>query len=93
VKGRARIVPELAQIGQVEKGDILICNATDPGWASVFSIISGLVLETGGMLAHGACLAREHGIPALQLRDAMKIIPDGAIIEIRGETGEVSIIE
>jgi predicted aconitase with swiveling domain len=79
--GRARVVPDLAEIGRVEKGDILICNATDPGWASVFSLI-----------ADGACLAREHGIPALQ-RNAMKLIPDGATVELRGETGEMRVIE
>lgn len=91
-RGRARVVPELAQIGRVEKGDILICNATDPGWAPVFTIISGLVLETGGMLAHGACLSREHGIPALQLRNAMRLIQDGDELEIRGETGEIVLL-
>jgi phosphoenolpyruvate synthase/pyruvate phosphate dikinase len=90
--GRARVVPDIAEIGRVEKGDILICNATDPGWASVFTLIDGLVLETGGMLAHGACLAREHGIPALQLRSALKLVPDGAKVEIRGETGEVRLV-
>ncbi len=91
-RGRARVVPELAQIGRVEKGDILICNATDPGWAPVFTIISGLVLETGGMLAHGACLSREHGIPALQLRNAMRLIQDGDEVEIRGDTGEIVVL-
>jgi len=93
VTGRARVVPELAQIGRVEKDDILICNATDPGWASVFTLIKGLVIETGGMLAHGACLSREHGIPAVQLRNAMQIIPDGATIRLRGETGEIERVE
>ncbi len=76
----------------MEKGDILICNATDPGWAPVFTIISGLVLETGGMLAHGACLSREHGIPALQLRNAMRLIQDGDEVEIRGDTGEIAVL-
>jgi phosphoenolpyruvate synthase/pyruvate phosphate dikinase len=90
--GRARIVPELRQIGRVEKGDILICNATDPGWAPVFTIINGLIIETGGMLAHGSCLSREHGIPAVQLRNAMQLIPEGAEIRIQGGTGEITIV-
>jgi len=93
VRGRARVVPDLKLINRVEKGDILICNATDPGWAPVFTLIQGLVIETGGMLAHGACLSREHGIPAVQLRHAMQIIPDGARVEIRGESGEISVVE
>ena len=91
--GRVRIVPDLRQIGRVEKGDILVCNATDPGWSPVFTLIKGLIIETGGMLAHGACLSREHGIPALQLRDAMRILTDGDQIEIHGETGQIRVLE
>lgn len=93
ITGRARVVPDLAEIGRVQKDDILICNATDPGWASVFTLIKGLVIETGGMLAHGACLSREHGIPAVQLRSAMQIIPDGATVRLRGETGEIELVK
>ncbi|WP_221796169.1 PEP/pyruvate-binding domain-containing protein [Aquisediminimonas sediminicola] len=92
-EGRARIVPNLREIGKIEKGDILICNATDPGWSSAFTLISGLVIETGGMLAHGACLSREHGIPAVQLRNAMQIIPDGARVRITGESGELVVLD
>jgi phosphoenolpyruvate synthase/pyruvate phosphate dikinase len=91
--GRARIVPNLSDIGRVEKGDILICNATDPGWAPVFMIIKGLVLETGGMLAHGACLSREYGLPAVQIAGAMRRIEDGAMISVNGATGEVIVLD
>lgn len=93
VKGKARIVPDIKQIGRVEKGDILICNATDPGWASVFTLIDGLVIQTGGMLAHGACLSREYGIPALQIRNAMQLVRDGAEVEVRGDTGELVLLD
>jgi rifampicin phosphotransferase len=91
--GRARIVPNLSDIGRVEKGDILICNATDPGWAPVFMIIKGLVLETGGMLAHGACLSREYGLSAVQIPGAMRLIEDGAMISVNGATGEVVLLD
>ncbi len=90
--GIARIVPNLADIGRVQKGDILITNSTDPGWAPVFSIISGLVLETGGLLAHGACLSREYGLPSVLLRHAMNLVEDGAEITIDGATGEVLVL-
>ena len=90
--GIARIVPNLVDIGRVQKGDILITNSTDPGWAPVFSIISGLVLETGGLLAHGACLSREYGLPSVLLRHAMNLVEDGAEITIDGATGEVSVL-
>lgn len=89
--GTARIVPNLTDIGRVQKGDILVTNSTDPGWAPVFSIISGLVLETGGLLAHGACLSREYGLPSVLLRHAMNLLEDGAEITIDGATGIVTI--
>lgn len=90
--GIARIVPNLADIGRVQKGDILITTSTDPGGAPVFSIISGLVLETGGLLAHGACLSREYGLPSVLLRHAANLLEEGAEITIDGATGEVHIL-
>lgn len=91
VTGIARVVGNLENIDRVEKGDILITNSTDPGWTPVFAVISGLILETGGLLAHGACLAREYGLPSVLLRNAMKLIPDGARITINGSSGEVIV--
>ena len=87
--GVSRIVPQLDQIGRVQNGDILVCNSTDPGWMSVFPKIRGLVLETGGMLAHGACLSREYGIPAVQVRDAMRQVPDATAITVDGNAARV----
>jgi pyruvate,water dikinase len=87
--GLSRIVPQLDQIGRVQNGDILVCNSTDPGWMSVFPKIRGLVLETGGMLAHGACLSREYGIPAVQVRDAMRQVPDAVEITVDGNAARV----
>lgn len=58
----------------------------------MFSIISGLVLETGGLLAHGACLSREYGLPSVLLRHAMNLVEDGAEITIDGATGEVLVL-
>lgn len=87
------MVADLQEIGRIAPGDILICNSTDPAWAPVFPVIAGLVLETGGMLSHGACLSREYGLAAVQLRQAMQRIADGTIIEVNGETGQVRVIE
>jgi pyruvate,water dikinase len=92
VTGVARIVPSQQDIGRVRKGDIMVATATDPGWTSVFLVISGLVLETGGMLAHGSCISREYGIPAVQLGGARKLIKDGSTISVNGDTGEVRIL-
>ena len=89
----ARIIPDLQEIGRLQKGEVLVCNSTDPGWASAFGLISGLVIEAGGMLSHGACLSREYGLPAVTLSGAMRKIPDGALITVNGETGRVTISE
>jgi rifampicin phosphotransferase len=87
--GPARIVRSLTELDRVSKGDILVCQATDPGWTPAFLVISGLVLETGGMLAHGSCLSREYGLPAVQVRDAMSLIKDGQVITVDGAAGAV----
>jgi pyruvate,water dikinase len=92
VTGTARIVPTQADIARVQKGDIMITSATDPGWTPVFMTISGLVLETGGMLAHGSCLSREYGIPAIQIPGAMRLIEDGSTISVSGDTGVVRVL-
>ncbi|MCR8899856.1 PEP-utilizing enzyme [Gordonia sp. GONU] len=93
VEGRVRVLRSMSDIGSLEKGDVLICNATDPGWSPVFGVISGLIIETGGMLAHGACLSREHGIPAVQIVGATQIIPDGVHVRINGTTGVVEVLD
>lgn len=89
--GRARVVPSLDEIGRLEQGDILICNATDPGWTPIFSVVSAIVGETGGMAAHFSCLSREYGMPAVSLANAMKLIEDGSIITVNGSTGVVRL--
>jgi pyruvate,water dikinase len=91
VTARARVVLQLRNIGQVKEGEILVTNSTDPGWTPVFTLLSGIVLETGGMLAHGSLLAREYGFPAVQIADAAQLIPDGALITVDGDTGQVTI--
>lgn len=92
VSGTARVIPTQADIGRVRKGDILVTASTDPGWTPVFLVLSGLVLETGGMLCHGSCISREYGIPAVQLPGAMGIIEDGATITINGDTGAITLV-
>ena len=91
ITARARVVTNLKDIGLLHSGEILVTESTDPGWTPVFNLIGGLVLETGGMLAHGSCLAREYGLPSVQLANATRLIPDGAMITVNGDTGEVTL--
>ncbi|PGH26764.1 hypothetical protein AJ80_01528 [Polytolypa hystricis UAMH7299] len=93
VTATARVVRQLKDIGRVKEGDILVVNSTDPGWTPVFHIVSGIVLETGGILSHGSCLAREYGLPAVQLGRAMELIPDGASVTVNGDAGTVTVVE
>lgn len=89
--GTARIVKRLEDIGRVKSGEILIVNSTDPGWTPVFMVVKALVVEAGGMLSHAGCLAREYGLPAVQLDNAMALIPDGATITVDGDGGTVTV--
>ncbi|UCG82515.1 MAG: hypothetical protein JSW38_10005, partial [Dehalococcoidia bacterium] len=90
--GRARVIPTQKDIGNLQKGDILICHGTDPGWTSAFSIVSAVVAQTGGMLAHFSCLSREYGMPAVSLPNCMKLIKDGSMITVNGTTGEIRLV-
>jgi pyruvate,water dikinase len=92
VTGTARVVNALSDIGRVQPGEILVVNATDPGWTPVFLIVRGVVIQTGGMLSHASCLSREYGIPSVQLPEAMQLIPNGATITVNGDLGTVTIV-
>lgn len=91
ITGTARVVHELKQIGRVKQGDILVVHATDPGWMPVFGRINGIVLESGGLISHGAIIAREFGLPAAQLPSARRLIPDGATITLDGDSGVIQL--
>ncbi|MBM3291285.1 hypothetical protein FJY84_01245, partial [Candidatus Bathyarchaeota archaeon] len=89
-----RVLLVIDDIWQVKAGEILIVPRTDPGWTPVFSKIGGLVTETGGVLSHGAVVAREYGIPAVtNVYNACKILKTGMKGTIDGVKGEVTIIE
>ncbi|MCL6516865.1 phosphoenolpyruvate synthase [Alicyclobacillus sp.] len=91
-EGRARVVlrPEAARL---EPGDILVAPFTDPGWTPLFHAARALVMEVGGLMTHGAVVAREYGIPAVVGIDgATRRIPDGARIRVDGGRGVVEIL-
>ena len=93
VTGRARVCRELSDIATIQRGDILVTVATDPGWTTVFSIIGGVVVETGGVVAHAVMISREYGLPCVaNLSRACDLIPDGALITVDGTAGRVMIL-
>jgi rifampicin phosphotransferase len=94
VRGRARIVQDVREAMKLTSGDILVTQATDPGWTPVFPLVSGIVLEIGGQLSHGAIVAREYAIPAvINVQGAMSNIHDGQIIVVDGTNGRVYLDE
>jgi phosphohistidine swiveling domain-containing protein len=93
VTGTARIIKQMSDIGRLAAEDILVCNSTDPGWTPAFLTVRSVVTETGGLLSHASCLCREYGMPSVQLKHAMQRIPEGALIEVNGDTGQIVILE
>ena len=94
VRGRARIVQDVREAMKLTSGDILVTQATDPGWTPVFPLVRGIVLKIGGQLSHGAIVAREYAIPAvINVQGAMSSIHDGQIIIVDGTNGHVYLDE
>jgi pyruvate,water dikinase len=92
VEGRARVIPDLAQ-ADLEPGDILVTAYTDPSWTPLFVAIAGLVTEVGGLMTHGAVIAREYGLPAVVgVVDATRLIRDGQRIRVHGTDGYVELL-
>jgi pyruvate,water dikinase len=90
VRGRAVVLASIHQADQLRKGDILVTRQTDPGWICAFPLIAGLVVERGGMLSHGAIVAREFGIPAVVgVKGVTETICTGDRIEVDGNQGAV----
>jgi len=90
VRGIARLVGSVNEATSLAPGEILVAQGADPGWTPVFPLAGGLVLETGGLLSHGAIIAREYGIPAvINVPGVLSLIKDGQMIEIDGANGRV----
>ncbi|GGL54198.1 rifamycin-inactivating phosphotransferase [Planomonospora parontospora] len=92
VEGRARVVLDMAR-ADLEPGDILVTAHTDPSWTPLFVTVAGLVTEVGGLMTHGAVIAREYGLPAVVgVVDATRLISDGQRIRVHGSDGYVEIL-
>jgi pyruvate,water dikinase len=92
IEGRARVVRKMEE-SKLVKGEILIAPYTDPAWTPLFPLASGIVTEVGGLMTHGAVVAREYGIPAVVGVDrATEAIQDGALVRVNGSEGYVEIL-
>jgi phosphoenolpyruvate synthase/pyruvate phosphate dikinase len=92
IEGRARVILNMEN-ADLEDGDILVTSFTDPGWTPLFVSIKGLVTEVGGLMTHGAVIAREYGLPAVVgVENATKLIKDGQRIRLHGTEGYIEIL-
>ncbi len=92
VEGRARVILDMAE-ADLEPGDVLVTAYTDPSWTPLFVAIKGLVTEVGGLMTHGAVIAREYGLPAVVgVEHATRLIRDGQRIRVHGTDGYVEIL-
>ncbi len=92
IEGRARVVIKMED-ANIEEGDILVTTFTDPSWTPLFVSIKGLVTEVGGLMTHGAVIAREYGLPAVVgVENATKLIQNGQQIRVNGTEGYIEIL-
>lgn len=91
--GHARVLSTPTDIQPLERDYILVCPSTDPAWTPLFLHAAGLVMERGGLLSHGAVVAREYGVPAVaNIPSAAQHISDGQLLQVDGNQGTVSIM-
>ncbi len=93
-RGRARVVLDPSDPFALEPGDVLVAPHTDPAWTPLFVPAGGVVVDVGAALSHAIIVSRELGIPCVvSATDATRRIPDGALIEVHGDTGAVTVVE
>jgi pyruvate,water dikinase len=93
IEGIARIVLDATGFDRLRQGDILVSRSTTAAFNVILPMLGGIVTDRGGSLSHSAIVAREYGIPAVVgSRDATRIIPDGARLQVDGDLGEVKVL-
>ena len=93
VEGLARVVETLEEAYALQRGEILVARYTNPSWTPLFNLAGGIIIEEGGLLSHGAVVAREYGIPAvLRIEGATMTFHTGQRLRIDGSSGTVEII-
>ncbi|MBS0205194.1 MAG: hypothetical protein JSS49_20005 [Planctomycetes bacterium] len=90
-RGSARIVLDPNTVTELGRDYILVCPSTDPGWTPLFVNARGLIVERGGVLSHGAIVARDFGIPAVVLESATQLIAEGALLDLDAVHGTILV--
>jgi phosphohistidine swiveling domain-containing protein len=93
-RGRARVAVGLADLTDLEPGDIIVCSTTDPSWVPLFLVAGGVVCEVGAPSSHAAIVSREIGVPCVvSVTGARDRIADGTLVEIDGLAGTVRVLQ
>ena len=92
--GRARVITDPGDPGALEPGDVMVAPNTDPGWTPLFMTAGAAVVNVGGQISHAIIVSRELGLPCVvSVEGATERIPDGALVEVDGNTGQVTVLE
>jgi pyruvate,water dikinase len=91
--GTAVVVFDPRSLPELPDGYVLVCPSTDPGWAPLFVNARGLIVERGGVLSHGAIVARDFGIPAVACPDATRLLRSGDTVHVDGHAGRVQVLK
>lgn len=93
-RGRARVVHDTASIADFQPGEVLVAPQTDPSWTPLFMVSAAVVVDVGAMGSHAMIVSRELGIPcAAGVAGATRRIPDGALVEVDGSSGTVTVLQ
>lgn len=93
VRGTARVILDPSDPFALDPGDIMVAPLTDPAWTPLFMAAGGVVVNVGGQISHAIIVSRELGLPCVvSVTDATDRIPNGALIEVNGNTGQITIL-
>ena len=94
ITGRARVITDPGDPRGLEQGEILVAPITDPAWTPLFIPAAGVVVDVGAPMSHSVIVSREFGIPCVvSVHQAAERIPNGALIQVDGNKGTVTIVE
>lgn len=93
ISGPVRLVRSQADFRNVQRGDIIVTAVIDPGMAPLFGLAGGLIAEMGGILSHGAIIAREYGIPTVaNVHGITRLLQDGQYVTLDADSGIVAVL-
>ncbi|MEE9151474.1 MAG: PEP/pyruvate-binding domain-containing protein [Thermoplasmata archaeon] len=93
-RGKIKVIETIDSGSSILPGTVLVTKSIDPGQTQVFTSAGGLILEVGGVLSHGAILAREFGIPTVaRVNKATNLFHDGQEVLVNGTKGEIVLVE